>query len=249
MTLRFHEIAEANHQILNPFTQMKLMLLGDICNLQSGMRHLDLACGKGEMLCRWSQKYGTIGLGVDISEVFLEAAKARAYELHVSGRVHFVHDDAAQYPLEHHEYDIVTCMGATWIGGGLVGTLELMRTALKKEHGLLVVGEPFWNEPPPEDSFAAFGIEPDTFTSLAGTLDRFEAAGMELIEMITADSDSWDRYEASQWMTVTRYLQQNQYEPQADELRAWIAQNRRTYLQYGRRYMGWGAFVLRLADE
>ena len=66
MSLRFHEISEANHRILNPFTLEKLLLLGDICRLKPGTRQLDLACGKGEMLCQWARAYGILGTGVDI---------------------------------------------------------------------------------------------------------------------------------------------------------------------------------------
>ena len=41
MSLRFHEIAEATHRILNPFTEDQLMLLGDICRLSAATRQLD----------------------------------------------------------------------------------------------------------------------------------------------------------------------------------------------------------------
>ena len=44
MSLRFHEIAETYHRILNPFTEDQLILLGEICRLHSGMKQLDLAC-------------------------------------------------------------------------------------------------------------------------------------------------------------------------------------------------------------
>ena len=47
MTLRYYEIAEAHHRILNPFSEANLMLFGGICNLNPGMCQLDLACGKG----------------------------------------------------------------------------------------------------------------------------------------------------------------------------------------------------------
>lgn len=86
MSLRYHEIAEGNHRILNPFTEEKLMLLGQICRLRQGQSLLDLCCGKGEMLLRWSQAYGITGTGVDISAVFLEAAQQRAFELDVSNK-------------------------------------------------------------------------------------------------------------------------------------------------------------------
>ena len=46
MSLRFYEIAEKDHQILNPFSPEKLMLLGEICRLKPGMRQLDLTCGR-----------------------------------------------------------------------------------------------------------------------------------------------------------------------------------------------------------
>ena len=78
MSLRMHELAEANHRILNPFTHEKLMLLGEICRLDAGMQQLDLACGKAEMLCQWAKRWGIHGVGVDISAFFLAAARAQA---------------------------------------------------------------------------------------------------------------------------------------------------------------------------
>src|SRR5579872_6683351 len=126
MTLRFHEIAEAGHRILNPFTADKLRLLGEICRLQTGQRQLDLCCGKGEMLCTWSRDHGISGVGVDISQVFLAAAQDRAEELGVAERVRFVHADAGTYRDDATPYDLVSCIGATWIGGGLSGTIELL---------------------------------------------------------------------------------------------------------------------------
>jgi SAM-dependent methyltransferase len=245
MTLRFHEISEANHRILNPFTHEKLMLLGDICQLEPGTRLLDLACGKGELLAQWALKYDIIGVGVDISPVFLEAARQRADELDVLGRLTFVQDDAANYPQEHHEFDVVSCIGATWIGGGLLGTLELMRKAVKDKGGLLLVGEPYWIDLPPPEAYAALEVGEDEFTTLDGTFRRFDAAGMELVEMVMANHDSWDRYEAKHWMTVTQWLKENPNDPDGDALREWNARSRRSYLQYSRRYFGWGVFVLR----
>jgi SAM-dependent methyltransferase len=248
MSLRHHEISEAGHRILNPITEDKLMLLGGICRLREGLRHLDLACGKGEMLGRWAQRYGTGGVGVDLSEVFLTAARERVRELGVADRVRFEHGDAGAYEAEPGAYDIVSCLGATWIGGGLAGTLALMRPALRPG-GLLLVGEPYWTEPAPETAFEAIGCEPDDFASLAGTLDRFEAAGTELVEMVLADGDSWDRYAAEQWFTVTEWLRAEPGHADAADMREFLAHARRTYLEYTRRYLGWGVFVLRAAGE
>ena len=244
MSLRHHEIAEANHRILDPITEPKLRLLGEVSGVAAGTRVLDLACGKGEMLCRWAEWFGSGGLGVDLSPVFLAAAAKRAAELGVGDRVTFRQGDAGTYQPESGTFDIGSCIGATWIGGGLPGTIELLRPAIRRD-GRLLIGEPYWIEPPTEEAVEALGFAPDEFASLEGTLDRFEAADTELVDMVLADGDSWDRYEAAQWTTIAAWLEANPADPDRDSMRAVLDDGRRTYLPWGRRYLGWGVFVIR----
>jgi SAM-dependent methyltransferase len=246
MGLREHEIAEAEHRILNPLADSQLTLLGDVCRLADGQRQLDLACGKGEMLCRWAARFGIVGVGVDLSEVFLAAAAARARELGVADRVRFEQGDAAEaaVAVEPGSFDVVSCIGATWIGGGLAGTISLMRPAVHPG-GLLLVGEPYWNEEPPAAAYEALDLGRDDFTSLVGTLHRIEDAGAQLVEMVLADGASWDRYIAAQWWTVSQWLVANPDHPEAPAMRDYLDRSRRAHLAYGRRYLGWGVFVLR----
>jgi ubiquinone/menaquinone biosynthesis C-methylase UbiE len=79
---------------------------------------LDLARGTGEMLCTWARDHRVSGLGVDISSVFIAAARARADEMDVADRVTFVHGDASGYVADE-PVGIVSCVAATWIGGGV----------------------------------------------------------------------------------------------------------------------------------
>lgn len=244
MSLRFHEISEAGQRILNPFTEEKLRLLGEVSRVAPGTQVLDLGCGKGELLCRWAEWFGSGGVGVDISPVFLADAESRARELAVDDRVSFVRADARTYTIEAAAFDIAACIGATWIGDGLAGTARMLLPALRPG-GLVLLGEPFWNEPPPEEAYEALGLGQDDFTSLEGTLDRIESAGLELAEMVLANPDSWDRYEASQWRTVSDWLIAHPDDPIRDELRAFVEKNRRAHLAYQRRFLGWGVFVAR----
>jgi SAM-dependent methyltransferase len=240
--LWLHEVAEAHHRILNAFSDEKLLLLGRICEVHAGTRVLDLACGKGELLCRWAQVYGSHGVGVDVSEVFLAAARARAAGLDVEGRVAFVHGDAGAY-VPDAAFDVACCIGATWIGGGIAGTIDLLRRAVMPG-GLLLVGEPFWHELPPDEARATVASHSDEFLDLEGTLDRIEAAGAELVELVVASGDDWDRYRAAQWWALSEWLEANPDDPRAGEVRAFRERQRRTYLRYGRRYLGWAVFVL-----
>lgn len=222
------------------------MLLADICQVDPSMQLLDLACGKGELLNRWSAYGGISGVGVDISPVFIAAARERALELGVDDRVSFVLSDARDYVIEPNAFDIVSCLGATWIGGGLQGTLAMMRVGLRDEHSLALVGEPFWIDPPPPVVHRDTGGDYEEYTSLAGTLERFHNSGFELVEMVIADQHGRDRYMAMQWLTVSNWLRENPEHPDAPALRAWCSHDQRLYLEHLRRYLGWGVFVLRL---
>src|SRR6202022_3184736 len=84
-----------------------------------------------------------------------------------------------------------------------------------------------------------------SFADLAGTLDRFETAGLELVEMLVANADEWDRYQASQWLAASDWLAANREDPDAEVVRRMTDAWRRSYLMHLRRCMGWGVFVLR----
>ena len=56
MSLRSFAISENGNRIQNPFSEQRLMLVGEICHqlgfLQPAFRLLDPACGQGELLCQ-----------------------------------------------------------------------------------------------------------------------------------------------------------------------------------------------------
>ena len=240
---RYHEISESTSRILNPLSEPKLDELGRICRLDTGHRHLDLACGKGEMLCRYARAHHTIGVGIDIHLPFLDLARARAIELGVEERVTFHQGDAADASELGDGFDLVSCMGATWIGGGMAGTLDLMRRRARPGAWLLV-GEVFWaEEPPPQVRRSQEAGQ--TFCDLAGTLDLVEAGGLELVEMVLASADDWDRYQARQWLAVSDWVAEHPDDPDAPAVSATSDGWRRSYLTDLRHCMGWGVFVVR----
>lgn len=149
---RIFNITESAHRIHNPITPEKLATLGAALRLESGARVLDLGSGSGEMLCTWARDHGTIGTGVDMSQLFTEQAKRRAVELGVADQVRFIHGDAAGY-VSDEKADVAACVGATWIGGGVAGTIDLLSQSLRSG-GIILIGEPFWRQLPPTEEVA-----------------------------------------------------------------------------------------------
>ncbi|MEU9615969.1 class I SAM-dependent methyltransferase [Streptomyces sp. NPDC048209] len=241
---RIFTIRERSHRIHNPFTPAKLATLGQALHLAPGTRVLDLASGSGEMLCTWARDHGVTGTGVDISTVFTEEARARAAELGVADRVTFVHDDAVGY-VSDEPVDLVSCLGATWIGDGAVGTIELLARSLRPG-GLMLIGEPYWRREVPDEETARAchaGSKAD-FRLLPELVEQFGELGYDVVEMVLADGDSWDRYQAAQWLNLRRWLDRNPGDELAAEVRAELTTEPARYTRYQRDYLGWGVFAL-----
>jgi len=220
-----------------------LRTLGEISALDANGRHLDLACGRGELLVQWARAFGNQAVGVDVHAGLLADATARAAELGVSARVRFEQASAADHRAEPATFDVVSCLGATFVGDGLAGTLDLMRPGLAPD-GVLMIGEVYWRRPPTPEALRARGCEPDEYTTLAGMLDRFRAAGLELVEMVLADEQAWDRYAAPRWRNLSRWLRANPDHPDHEGVAAYLEHTRTGYLTWLRDYLGWGVFVL-----
>ncbi len=241
---RKFNITESAHRIHNPITAEKLATLGAALRLESGARVLDLGSGSGEMLCTWARDYGIIGTGIDLSQLFTEQAKLRAEELGVAAQVKFIHGDAAGYVSEE-KVDVAACLGATWIGGGVAGTIELLARSLRTG-GLILIGEPYWRQLPPTEEVAkgCLANSISEFLVLPELLVSFGRLGYDVVEMVLADQDGWDRYEAAKWLTMRRWLEANPHDELAKEVRANLTSEPERYAAYTREYLGWGVFAL-----
>lgn len=237
-------IAESSHRILDPFTPEKLATLGGALGLRSGAEILDLACGKGELLCTWARDHGITGVGVDLNPPFVAAARQRAEELGVDQAVRFEEANAADWVSER-PVDVASCCGATWIGGGFEGTVDLLQRSLAPG-GIALVGEPYWREIP--DSAAAIEASSaqsaEDYSTLPELFGRIQRHGWDVVEMVLADEHSWDRYVAAQWLNIRRFIDANPDDEIVPELRAELDTAPVGHVQYQRRYLGWGVFAL-----
>ena len=179
-----------------------------------------------------------------MSQLFTEQAKRRAAELGVADRVQFIHGDAAGF-VSDEKAGVAACVGAAWIGGGVAGTIALLAQSLRPG-GIILIGEPFWRQLPPTEDVAkgcGTGAIAD-FLPLPALLGSFGRLGYDVVEMVLADQDGWDRYEAAKWLTMRRWLDANPGDAFAAEVRAKLTAEPERYATFAREYLGWGVFAL-----
>jgi len=241
---RIYNVTESAHRIHNPFTPAKLATLGAALRLEPGTRVLDLGSGSGEMLCTWARDHGITGTGIDMSQLFSGQAKLRAEELGVADQVKFIHGDAAGYVADE-KVGVAACVGATWIGGGVAGTIELLARSLRTG-GILLIGEPYWRQLPPTEDVAkgCHAGSISDFLMLPELLASFGDLDYDVVEMVLANKDSWDRYEAAKWLTMRRWLEANPDDDFAKVVRAELTSAPERYAAHMRKYLGWGVFAL-----
>lgn len=241
---RIFNITESEHRIHNPFTADKFATLGAALRLEPATHVLDLGSGSGEMLCTWARDYRISGTGIDMSQLFTEQAILRAAELGVADQVEFIHDDATGYVADE-KAGVAACVGATWIGGGVAGTIELLAKSLHPG-GIILIGEPYWLRLPPTEEIAkGCGASAITdFLTLPELVASFDGLDYDVVEMVLANQDGWDRYEAAKWLTMRRWLEANPEDDFAKDVRARLTSEPKRYTAYTREYLGWGVFAL-----
>jgi len=237
----FHAVAESRHELQNPTSPEKIRLVGAAAALRPGSQVLDVASGRGGPALVLAQEFGAHFVCLEKAPEFAAAARERAEAAGLSHLIDVHEADGAEFPLGS-GYDAALCLGATWIWTGLTGTAQAL-AATVDDAGYVVVGEPYWRRWPLPP-----GVHDDGFVPLAGTVARFESAGLRLVALVASSEDDWDGYESLHWAALEEWLTQNAGHPQHDEIRAQHERSRREHLEYRRELLGWTMLVGRKAQ-
>jgi SAM-dependent methyltransferase len=240
---KFFDVTHRDHAVCNPMSTEKLEELVALLNLRPGARVLDIASGKGEFLVRLAQRYGIEGVGVHLSPYFVADAQRKHQQRVPEAHLRFLEMEGADYaPEEPESFDVVACIGASWIYGGHKGTLSALASMAAGE-SWIVVGEPYWRQPPAEEYLAAIEQQRSTYGTHKENVEVGQAQGLELAYTLVSSPDDWDRYEGLQWCAAERWARAHPEDSDVEAVLERVRGNKMAYLTWGRETLGWAIYV------
>jgi SAM-dependent methyltransferase len=241
---KYYEITHRDHLVCNPTSVEKLDELVRLVDLRADARVLDIACGKAELLVRLIERYGCVGVGVDLSPYFIAAARAKANVRVANARIELYEIDGAAYDGAPESFDLAMCLGASWIWQGHRGTLAAL-SRWTKPGGLVLAGEPFWMREPDAEYLKTIEVTREMFGTHEGNVRVGIEVGLTPLHAMVSNGDDWDRYEGLQWRASERWAAANPDDPDRDAVLAECRKHRDAYLSWGRETLGWALYLFR----
>jgi len=242
---KFYDITHRKHILCNPMSVEKFEELLTFLRLKPGARVLDIATGKGEFIIRLAEQYGIEGIGVDLSPYYVSAAKSKHKERIPNAQLKFLEMDGANYKPEKPEsFDLVACIGASWIYGGHRGTIKALKEMAAQE-SWIVVGEPYWRQEPPAEYLEAIEEERGNYGTHYENVEVGLELELEMVYTLVSNQDDWDIYEGLQWYAAQQWVSEHPDDPDVGELLKKVRKNKEAYLRWGREVLGWAIYVFR----
>ena len=242
---KYFDITHREHVFCNPMSVEKFEELIALLRLEPRAQVLEIATGKGEFIIRLAERYEIEGTGIDLSPYHISDAEKKRKERVPDANLTFLEMDGANYKPDKSEiFDLVACIGASWIYGGHKETLKALKE-MTAPGSWVVVGEPYWRQEPAAEYLEAIGEERRSFGMHYENGEVGQELGLELVYTLVSNPDDWDRYEGLQWYAATEWADEHPDDPDTGELLKRVGENRANYLRWGRDTIGWSIYVFK----
>jgi len=242
---KFFDITHREHVLCNPMSVERLEELIALLRLGPGAQVLDIATGKGEFIIRLAERYEIQGIGVDLSPYCVSDAQQKHQQRVPGAQLKFLEMNGADYEPEKPEiFDLVACIGASWIYAGHQGTLKALNR-MAAPRSWVIVGEPYWRQEPVAEFLEAIGENRTTFGTHFENVEAGQQLGLELVYTLVSNQDDWDRYEGLQWYAAEEWANDHPDDPDVEEVLKRVRANRQNYMRWGRDTFGWAIYVFK----
>lgn len=208
---------------------------------------LDIGCGKGGLSFLLAENFLVDCLGVDLSPGEIRQALARQKDVPSGEHLEFVLGDGCNYAkslaAEGRKFDLVMCIGATFIFGTFEDTIKSLAPCLA-DGGVMAVGEAVLNDVEGAEDFRKEVAGEIALLKDHELLRVIEENGYDLTYMIEASLPDWDRYESLQWLALYRNLADHPDDQTARAFWERKHKDKAVFIQKERKHFGWKIFVL-----
>lgn len=212
-------------------------LLIERLDVRPGTRIVDLGCGWGELLLQVIDRARASGIGVDTDAAVLDRARNVARQRLLEQYVEFSQADAGAW---QGTADRALCVGASHAFGGVEPALKALKRVIPAG-GRVLFGDGHWASTPSAAATAIFGEE---VLSLPQLLEACRAAGWRVIHLSTADQREWDDFESTFRAGRQEWLLAHSDDPRAQEVRDWLDERERQYVEVYRGVLGFAYLIL-----
>jgi SAM-dependent methyltransferase len=245
---KYTAVAHAALDFANPFAIESLDRVVAAMGLVPGGTFLDIGAGKAALCARLASRAVRCD-AIERSPLMAAEARRRSGANGGTASVTVHEEDAADYVARTPDasYDGAACIGSTHALSGLPQTLAALHRVISPD-GWALIGEGFWERPPPSEYLAATGIEAHEFTPLAGLSDAAMAAGLRTHLVLTASAREWDDYEWAHARGIETYAAAHRSDPDVPAMLARSRAWRDAYLRWGRGTLGFALVACRRAE-
>ena len=243
---KYYDTTHHLHTYCNPVSEQGFDELIALLDLGPGDRMLDIACGMGELMIRTVERTGCSAVGVDLSPYASERGRQRIASRLPDADIRLVTGRAEDHPVpEDARFDLVSCIGASWIWDGCEGTLRAL-VERARPGGLVIAGEPYWLQAPDPEYLRLEELTAEMFpASLADYSDFARSLGLEVLWMRGSSPEDWDRYEMTQTLAFDRWSREHPDHPDLPAFREKLRVNKDAYLRWGRDTLGFAVWLFR----
>lgn len=239
--LDYFDKSEQYIELINPTSIEKIMKLGRVLRLNRDSRVIDFGCGYAEMLVKWAVEFGISGIGIEIRQKVCDSADKKIAGNGLDEKIKVFCGNGSEYRFQEKEFDVASCLGATFIWSGFKSAIQAMKPAIKT-NGRLAIGEAYWLK---EDIPANLAERMKDVETESEMLKIARREGFDLEFIIRASNDDWDNYEASNWLGALQWIEENPGHPQRQDMIDMVRSSQDFYINYSREYIGWAIYVLK----
>lgn len=224
------------HEICNPMRHTELAEVADVLAPADDLRVIDIACGHGDLLLFMAGPASIHGVGVDLSPWALLRARARACEAAPTGTLEWWLGDGKAVP-QQAQWNIATCLGASWIWHGFAGTARALAGRLRPG-GRLAIGDLRLRRNSDRKHLQDNRAPQSATPTGEEQTNALSELGLNVIAEIVAPDEAWEQYHETVIASAEAFARDH---PDADYRHlatAWMED-----FQRDRRYLTWSVWV------